>query len=60
MKYLLMQMDVEPFTQFYYVVDLQDPNIFIKATDLECNEIGLPGAFSIIDLNPEQPTCSIE
>lgn len=60
MKYQLMQMDVEPFTQFYYVVNSQDPNIFIKATDLECNEIGLPGAFSIIDLNPEQPTCSIE
>jgi len=60
MKYQLMQMDIEPFNQFYYVVDSQDPNIFIKATDLECNEIGLPGAFSIINLNPEQPTCSIE
>jgi hypothetical protein len=60
MKYQLMQSDVEPFNQFYYVVDSQNPNTFIKATDLECNEISLPAAFSIVDLNPEQPTCSIE
>ena len=59
MKYLLMQMDIEPFNQFYYVVDSQDANIFIKATDLECNEIGLPVAFSIVNLNPEQPTCAV-
>ena len=59
MKYLLMQSDVEPFNQFYYVVDSQDTNIFIKATDLECNEISLPAAFSIVDLNPDQPACSI-
>jgi len=60
MKYLLMQMDIEPFTQFYYVVDSQDANIFIKATDLECNEIGLPAAFSIVDLNAPTPSCAIE
>ena len=55
-----MQMDIEPFNQFYYVVDSQDANIFIKATDLECNEISLPAAFSIVDINPQQPTCAIE
>lgn len=60
MKYLLMQMDVEPFTQFYYVVNSQDVNIFIKAIDLECNEIGLPPAFSIVDLNSPTPSCAIE
>lgn len=60
MKYLLMQSDIEPFNQFYYVVNSQDANIFIKSTDLECNEIPLPPAFSIVDLNPEQPTCAIE
>jgi len=60
MKYILVHNDTEPFNNFYYVVDSQDPNIFIKATDLECNETGLPAAFSIVNLNPEQPTCSIE
>jgi hypothetical protein len=59
MKYQLMQMDIEPFNQFYYVVNSQDLNIFIKATDLECNEINLPAAFSIVNLDPEQPPCSI-
>ena len=58
MKYLLMQMDIEPFDQFYYVVDSQDPNIFIKAVDLNCNEIVLPVAFHIISLDPEQPICA--
>jgi hypothetical protein len=58
MHYELMQSDIEPFDQFYYIVDSQDWNIFIKATDLECNEIALPPAFSIVDLNPEQPICA--
>jgi len=53
-----MQRDIEPFDQFYYVVDSQDWNIFIKAVDLNCNEIGLPGAFHIVDLNPPLPICA--
>jgi len=58
MHYELMQSDIEPFDQFYYIVDSQDWNIFIKAVDLNCNEIGLPGAFHIVSLNPEQPICA--
>ena len=59
MKYQLMQSNVEPFNQFYYVVNSQDVNIFIKAVDLECNEIGLPAAFSIVNLNAPTPDCAI-
>ena len=58
MHYQLMQSDIEPFDQFYYVVDSQDWNIFIKAVDLNCNEIELPTAFHIVSLNPEQPICA--
>jgi hypothetical protein len=53
-----MQRDIEPFDQFYYVVDSQDWNIFIKAVDLNCTEIELPIAFHIVSLNPEQPICA--
>lgn len=58
MHYELMQRDVEPFDQFYYVVDDQNWNIFIKAVDLNCNEIELPVAFHIVDLNPPLPICT--
>jgi len=53
-----MQSDIEPFDQFYYIVDSNDWSIFIKAVDLNCNEIGLPGAFHIVDLNPPLPICA--
>jgi len=58
MHYELMQSDIEPFDQFYYIVDSNDWNIFIKAVDLNCNEIGLPAAFHIVDLNPPLPICA--
>ena len=58
MKYHLMKMDVEPFEQFYYITDSQDVTIFIKAIDLQCNEIGLPAAFSIVELNTPEPICA--
>lgn len=58
MHYQLMQSDIEPFEQFYYVVDSNDWNVFIKAVDLNCNEISLPVAFHIVDLNPQQPICA--
>jgi hypothetical protein len=53
-----MKMDVEPFEQFYYITDSQDVTIFIKAIDLQCNEIGLPAAFSIVELNTPEPICA--
>lgn len=58
MHYELMQSDIEPFDQFYYIVDSNDWSIFIKAVDLNCNEIELPGAFHIVDLNPPLPICA--
>lgn len=58
MHYELMQSDIEPFDQFYYIVDSNDWSIFIKAVDLNCNEIGLPTAFHIVSLNPPLPICA--
>jgi hypothetical protein len=42
---------------FYYIVD-DSWQVFIKAIDMNCNEVGLPVAFSILDRFAEPPACA--
>lgn len=57
MHYILMRADIEESFDFYYIVD-DSWQIFIKAIDINCNEIGLPAAFHIVDRFAEPPACA--
>ena len=59
MQYLLAKNDLdgEKSETFYYVVS-DDRSTFIKAIDMDCNEIGLPQAFHFLDINSEPPICA--
>ena len=57
MHYILMRADIEEGFDFYYIVD-DSWQTFIKAIDMNCNEIGLPVAFHIVDRFAEPPACA--
>ena len=57
MRYVLIQDDMNPSTQMYYVLE-DDSNNLIKVVDKDCNECNPPGAHSIIDSNPPLPPCA--
>lgn len=55
MHYILSQ-DNTTGANFYYVVE-DDWQTFVKAIDENCNEIGLPVAFQLIDRFATPPPC---
>ena len=59
MHYILAQDDsgILQDPEFYYVVE-DDWNTFVKAIDKNCNEIGLPVAFHLIDRFSTPPACA--
>lgn len=59
MHYILAQDDTGTLQdpQFYYVVD-DSWQEFIKAIDKDCNEIGLPVAFHLVDRYAQPPACA--
>jgi hypothetical protein len=57
MKYYLIQDDMNPSIQMYYVIE-EGTNSLLKVIDMDCNECGPPIAHSIIDSNPPLPPCA--
>jgi hypothetical protein len=57
MKYYLIQDDMNPSIQMYYVIE-EGTNSLLKVIDMNCNECGAPAAHSIIDNNPPIPPCA--
>jgi hypothetical protein len=59
MHYILAKDDTGalPDPEFYYVVE-DDWQVFVKAIDKNCNEIGLPVAFHLVDRFAQPPTCA--
>jgi hypothetical protein len=57
MRYFLIQDDMDPSIQMYYVVEDTSNNL-IKVVDKDCNECDPPTAHSIIDTNPPLPPCT--
>ena len=59
MHYILAQDDSGALQdpEFYYVVE-DDWQVFVKAIDKNCNEIGLPVAFHLVDRSAEPPPCA--
>ena len=59
MKYILAQNDLDGHKDetFYYVVS-DDSQSYIKTVDMNCNEMVLPEAFSLIDRDVTPPSCA--
>lgn len=59
MHYILAQSDMDGHKDetFYYVVS-EDWQTFIKAIDMDCNEIDLPTAFHLVDRFAQPPACA--